>query len=183
MDPQNMTAEQIADAVQWSNLAKKVLGNKATKGAFEKLVKQVAPEVETSEDLAEPLLSPMRDELKALRAELGGIREAGAEWNKQESIKALSNAGYTDEGIAKIQEIATAKGLKDLNDAAAIFDKTNPVAKTKVSGVSSQNFGNDIFGLQGEQTKEKLDLLFNDPDAFMAAEVNAVAAEYANNQE
>lgn len=179
-DINDLSPDQL-ESIQWGNLARKMVTDKKTKSAFEKLAKQVAPEIETSEDLAAPLLSPLQDEIKALRGELNGIKEAGAEWNKQEKISALRKAGYTDEGLTKIQEIAVAKGL-DLDDAAAIFDKTNPVAKTRVNGVSSQNFGNDLFNLQGENTKDKLDMLFNDPDAFMAAEVNAVNAEF-NNQE
>lgn len=180
-DFDNLTPAQI-EAIQWGNLARKMVTDKKTKGAFEKLVKQVAPEVETSEDLAEPLLAPLREQLNAQAQELQGIRDGAAEWNKKEKRDALRKAGYTDEAIGKIEEISQSRGIKDLMDAAAVFDKTIPAPRPSIGGVSSQNFGNDLFGLQGENTKETLDLLFNDPDAFIAQQVNAVADEYRNQE-
>lgn len=177
---ENLTPAQV-ELMQYGNLAKKLLSDKKTKSNFEKLVKQVAPEVETSEDLAEPLLAPLREQLAAQGAELKNIKDGAVEWNKQEKLLALRKAGYTDEGLAKIQEIAATKGIADLDVAAAYFDKTNPVAKARVDGVSQQNFGNDIFGLQ-ENTAETLDMLFNNTDAFIAQQVNAVSEEFSNKE-
>ncbi len=114
-----------------------------------------------------------------MKAKLNGITDGAAEWNKQEKIASLRKAGYTDEGITKIQEIAASKNISDLDVAAAYFDKTNPPPAAKIPGMNSATFGNDIFGLQ-DNTKEKLDLLFNDPDAFIAQEANAVAEEFRN---
>lgn len=181
MDDLNLTNEQI-EAIQFGNLARKILANKKTKSAFERLAKEVSPDIETSEDLAEPLLSPLRAQLKDVTDQLNGIKQAGEAYHKDEARKSLRAAGYTDEGLTKIEEIAASKGLKDLNDAAAIFDKTNPVIKARVNGVSPQNYGNDIFNLQ-DNTAEKLDMLFNNTDAFIASEVEAVNQEFAKNQE
>lgn len=181
-DFDNLTPEQIVDAIQWSNLAKKVLADKKTKTAFEGLIKQVAPEVQTSEDIAEPVLAPYKAQIAELKDQVDSILNGAAEYNKQEQINALRKAKYQPDAIEKILQISKDEGIKNLMHAAAVFDKTNPpVRANEVGGITSLNFGNDIFGLQ-ENTKEILDLLFNDPDAFINQQVNAVSQEF-NNQE
>lgn len=180
-DVQDMTAEQLTEAVQWANLSRKLLGDKKTKIQFEKLVKQVSPEIETSEDLAEPHLSPLRAEIAAVQGQLKTITDGAAEWNRNEQFNSLRRAKYTDEAIEKIKTIMETKGIRDPMDAAAVFDKSIPVARARIDGVSPQNYGNDIFGLQ-ENTAETLDKLFNNTDAFIAEQVNAVADEYRNQE-
>lgn len=174
------TPEQLVEMQKWANLGQALVSNKKTKAQAEKLVKLLSPDIETSEDLAEPLLAPMRSELADVKAQLKTITDGAAEYHKQQKFEDLRKAGYTDEGIGKVQEIMDSMNVSSPEVAAAYFEKINPVAPAKVGGVSAQNFGNDLFGLQGEQTKEKLDMLFNDPDAFIAAEVDAVSQEFRN---
>lgn len=169
---------QLQEARQWANLALKLNSGK-TKRDFEKLVKQVAPEIETSDELAEPLLAPMRQELDNLKNQLKGINDGAEAWRQQEQIAALRKAGYTDEGIEKIKGIMTEKGIRDAMDAAAVFDKANPPPRAPAPGTTPLQFGESLFGGDG-MTKEKLNLLFENPDAFVDAEINAVHNEFNN---
>lgn len=174
-----LTEEQLTHLQQWANLGQALVGNKKTKVAAEKLVKMLDPNIETSEDAAEPLLAPMRDELADVRKQLKTITDGAAAYNEGQKFVALREAGYTDEGVEKIKEIMKTEGISNPHVAAAYFEKTNP-PKVDIRGVSSQNFGNDIFGIDAQTSKDKLDKLFNDTDSFIADEVRAIEEEFRN---
>lgn len=72
---------------------------------------------------------------------------------KDEGIHALrTQHKYTDEGIAKIEQIMLTKGVSDPLDAAAIFERNNPpptVAKPHLGSSwnfadANQNSGNEV---------------------------------------
>lgn len=181
IDLSTLTQEQLDETVKWANLGRSLVTDKRTRAQAEKLAKVLSPEIETSEDLAEPVLAPVRSELEEVKNQLKKITDGAAEWAKQEKFSNLRKQGYTDEGISKIEEIMQAKGINDPEVAAAVFDKTNPPAKPKLPGMSSPTFGSDIFGAQGA-SKEDLELLTSNPDAFMDMMANKVWQETENNE-
>lgn len=109
-----------------------------TRQKFWKLLKEVAPETPIPEiDAAQPVLN----EIESLRKELADMKKAKAD-EEAESLKkareteaqgritsgraALRKAGWTDEGIAKVEKKMEDRGLADYEAAAALVEKEEP---------------------------------------------------------
>jgi hypothetical protein len=76
---------------------------------------------------------------------------------KQASDKAqLRKDGYTDEGLAGIDKIMTDKGLLDVMDAVAIFERNNPPPTPMAPGAGS---GWNFTDLTAEADKNITDLI------------------------
>lgn len=126
----------------------------------QKLVKPdaVIPEIDSA--------APLKSELSAIREEMAAERKARADekaadaadreakkfertWNSRKA--SLANAGYTTEGIAKIEALAQERGIPDLEAAAALFDRLNPppppVMGTSFSPLDSYNNPSQENGL------------------------------------
>lgn len=174
------TPEQLAEMQQWANLGRQLVSNKKTKTQAEKLVKMLDPNIETSEDLAEPLLNPLREELAGMKTQLKGILDGAAAYNEEQKFASLVAAGYQPDGIEKIKGIMKERGISRPEDAVTIFESLNPAPKS-INGVSPQNYGNEIFGIgEGEKAKERLQLLFDNQDAFIEETVREIATEFNN---
>lgn len=59
---------------------------------------------------------------------------------QEEGFARLRDQRYTDEGIAKIRELMTEKGILDPEIAAAYFDRINPPAPITPTGSNAVNF-------------------------------------------
>lgn len=51
-----------------------------------------------------------------------------------EGLARLRRAGYTDEGVAAVEKLMTDKGLTDVDDAVAIFERNHPPATPVTPG-------------------------------------------------
>ncbi len=69
------------------------------------------------------------------REKLGAVSR-----QQEEGFQRLRDQRYTDEGLAKIREIMTEKGILDPEIAAAYFDRINPPSPITPTGSNSINF-------------------------------------------
>jgi hypothetical protein len=138
--------------LQLRNVAAKIVANPAAKKLLEQAHKLVDPNVTTPTLDAEKAISePLTDLEKRLTEKVDGItktledRDRQARINeiaaKQASDKAqLRKDGYTDEGLAAIEKIMTDKGLLDVMDAQAIFERNNPAPPPVTPGIGGWGF-------------------------------------------
>lgn len=96
-------------------------------------------------------------------------REFTETWNAK--IGRLRGAGYTDEGIEKIQKLAEERGIVDLDAAAALFDKMNPPAAISQPGGGIA--GLDLFQMSSQDDEDFKKLLESEGDN-PAAERNMI---------
>lgn len=108
--------------------------------------KAPTPSIEQEERLAAPLNDVQKQiaDLTSLvtkkfsddetREKLGALSR-----QQDEGFARLREQRYTDEGIAKIRELMTEKGILDPEIAAAYFDRINPPAPVTPTGSNSFN--------------------------------------------
>jgi Skp family chaperone for outer membrane proteins len=118
-----------------------MLANPNARELLLRAAKVADPTIVNELDTAERYTAPIKEKLEKTEAELAEMRkewladkkeraEAAqraqfeSQWAEQET--ALRRAGYMDQAIAAIKELAAKKGIVDLSDAAAIYDKTAP---------------------------------------------------------
>lgn len=88
-------------------------------------------------DAEERQLAPINELTKKFTDEINALKTEREEEKKQRTLTAIAekqtkdlaalrSRGFLDEGIKKVEEIMTAKGLTDVEDAVAIFEKQNP---------------------------------------------------------
>jgi hypothetical protein len=118
-----------------------MLGNAQAREMLLRAVKVVKPDATNEIDVAERATAPIKEDIKATKTELETFRKEWlaekAEREKAEQTRqfenqwaaqenALRRDGYMDGAITKIKELAAQKGIVDLADAAAVYDKTAP---------------------------------------------------------
>ena len=136
-------------------IASKIVANPAARKRLEEAHKLVDPNASTplldqERQLGEPL-NAMKSEFEAKLAKIEKEREDEKREAALAKIAADQAAGfarlrqqrYTDEGIAKIEEIMKTKGILDVDDAVAIFERTNPPATpaTPAGGMTGSAWG------------------------------------------
>ncbi len=106
-----------------------------------------APSIEQEQHFSEPLnalqkqvadvakMVSDRFEKDDSEKKLGAITR-----QQEEGFARLRDQRYTDEGITKIREIMSEKGILDPEIAAAYFDRINPPAPITPTGSNSINF-------------------------------------------
>ena len=157
-------------------LLARMLGNKETKRETERLAKKVNPQAVTTDDLAEPYLSDIRDELKDLRAFKDNINKMQTDYAEQTSFERLRTAGYTDSGIEEIKKLMADRQIKDPEIAAAYWDKTRPAEPIAPNGISPSmwNFENTL-----QDNEDDMKLLLKNDDAWLDRQAGRWAQEQA----
>lgn len=173
-----LTPQELAELRQAKGLLEQVYGSKETKVEFERMVKKLNPKAVTSEDELAPHLQPLQEQVKNLTDKLAGINESALAWQKQEKLATLKTAGYTQEGIEKIEQIMKDKGIADPHDAAAIFDKLNPPAQNIASGFQASHM-DTLENMAGDA--EKIKNLWADPTKAFWDEASKIDAEFKKN--
>ena len=119
-------------------IASKIVANPAARKRLEEAHKLVDPHASTplldQERLQAEPIAALKNEYDAKIAKLEKDREDEKREAALAKIAADQAAGfarlrrerYTDEGIAKIEEIMKTKGILDVEDAVAIFERNNP---------------------------------------------------------
>jgi hypothetical protein len=145
-------------------LLSKLYGNKETKRTLEQMAKKVNPNAVTTDDLAEPYLQPLKDELKELRDFRDDIKKQQADWAETESFNRLRQAGYTDTGVEEIKKLMADRKINDPEIAAAYWDKTRPAEPVAPNGISNQmwDFQNSL-----QDNEEDMQLLLKNDDAWL----------------
>jgi hypothetical protein len=138
--------------VSIQSLYTKALANPEAREHVLRAAKLTDPTIVNELDTADRYIKPVKDELSAAKAEIADFRkewladkaerekaEQAAkfenEWNAQANN--LRRKGYMDDAIVKIQALAAQKGIVDLEDAAAIYDRDAPAPSVQSSRFSA----------------------------------------------
>src|SRR5216683_1062955 len=129
------------------NVASKIVSNPAARRRLEEAHKLVDPNASTpmldQDRLANEPLNVMKGELSAEIAALKKEREdekreqtlASIADKQTKAFARLKNENrYTEEGIEAVRKVMETKGLLDVDDAVAIFERANPPAVPATPG-------------------------------------------------
>lgn len=174
-----LTPEQIAEYGQLKGLMGKVFGDKKARVEFEKVAKMVNPDAVTTEETLAPYLDPIKAELKEAKALKAEIDESRETYARERALDKLRGRGYTEEGVKAIEKIMSDKGIRDAEDAAAVFDKTAPAPTSMQSNLQPSHV--DIMNTIA-QDSDKQKALWSNPNKFFEDEAVRIDHEFRNNR-
>ena len=151
----------------------KLTNSPKTKRDAEKLIKEHYPEVVTTDDVVEPVLS----EVKALGKRFDDYIN-GEKGNKLDSKLAKdidylkSERSFTDDGIETLKKLMVSKEIPDIVVAADHWAALNPPKPQEPSILAPTDWG---FGRKTEDADLKL--LFEDEDAWAEKEARRAWSE------
>lgn len=136
------------------NVAGKIYSNPSSRKLLEQAQKLVEPNAATPTlDAEAQQLAPIKALEESLTKQINDLKQGQEERERQTRINEIASKqatdkaqlrkdGYTDEGLAAVEKIMTDKGLLDVMDAVAIFERNNPPQQvmTPGAGGSSWNF-------------------------------------------
>lgn len=123
---------------QMLGVARKIAANPKARRQFEAAHKLVDPNALTPiTDQEEAQLAPVNAIKSELAAEIAALKKEREDEKRDRTLSAIADrqnaaisqlrrSGYTDEGVAAVQKLMEDKGLLDVDDAVAIFEKANP---------------------------------------------------------
>jgi hypothetical protein len=137
-------------------VANKIIKNPAALRRLEEAHKLVEPNAPTPAlDAYAQQHKPIEDARNELSAEIKALREEREAEKRDASLRDLASKQerafaklknehrYTDEGVKAVRELMEAKGLLDVDDAVAIFERTHPpqLPATPGGGMTGQSWG------------------------------------------
>ncbi len=156
-------------------LMDKLMRNPATRGAAEKLIKQIEPSVTTTEDYAKPYIDKLDGLEKKLDNFLTGQAQREVDGSLNKEYADLRNDGWTDEGLEKLKKFQVERNIPSPIDAAGAWERRYPAQPQQASILSSADWG---FGR--DNAEEMNNLLWKDEDAFADKEAFNVITEFRN---
>lgn len=156
-------------------LMDQLMGHPKTKRDIQKLVKTIHPNVTTDDELAEPLVGPIKEELNALKKWKQEQEDAKIEAQFTGSFSQLKKDGWTDEGIEKLKKLMVDRQIPDVDAAAALFEKQNPPERELAPAIRSNDWN------IGDKDDDKYKRLLDDPDRFARDEAAKVLNEVQKN--
>lgn len=149
-------------------VASKIAANPQARKIFESAHKLVDPNASTPlTDQEKAQLEPVNAIRSELSAEIAALKKEREDEKAQRTLESLAarqteglaklrRAGYTDEGVAAVQKVMEDKGLFDVDDAVAIFERQNPPQiPVTPGGIGSWGFTD----MSGEADKSIQDLI------------------------
>ena len=130
-------------------VATKIVANPAARKKLEEAQKMVDPSAATPAlDAEAQTLGPINALRDELTKKLDDLTKGQEERERQSRINEIAGKqatdkaqlrkdGYTDEGLTAIEKIMTDKGLLDVMDAVAIFERHNPPPAPITPGLGS----------------------------------------------
>jgi hypothetical protein len=194
-DPVPEQAEQVVltkeqfQTLQRGQLLLQKLANGTTKRRFENIVKEIVPEVETTDDqiaeYAEPYVSKLEETNKRLEDFLAAQakeREDGVSAQAAADLSAafasMRQEGLTEEGEAKVRELMVQRNIPDPWAAMALWERNNPKPP---EGVAS--YEPDMWDLEANAVGRDNEGLFSNPDRWMGQEIANTLAEMRRPQQ
>jgi hypothetical protein len=158
--------------------------NPAARRKMEAAFKEIDPNLETEEDIANRHAGPIKaqlDEERAARLALEKKFEDQLAAAAQREEVAQSNAAldrirvnYSDDAMDRIKQIMVDRKIADPEAAALVFDKLNPPApQITTSSYESEFYDMAPAGASVEDTR----LLFSNPDAWEDKMIKQVLIE------
>lgn len=134
-------------------VAQKIVAKPESRKLLEQAQKLIDPNAATPTlDAEAQHLEPINKIKSELSEEIAAMKKEREDEKKQrtldgiatkqtEGLAKLRRAGYTDEGVAAVQKLMDDKGLLDVDDAVAIFERNHP-PQTPVTpgGIGSWGF-------------------------------------------
>jgi hypothetical protein len=149
-------------------VASKIVSNPAARRRLEEAHKLVDPNAATptldadraQNEPVNALKTELSAEIKALREERENekremtLRQL-AEKQERDFARLKSEHRYTDEGVAAVRKLMETKGLLDVDDAVAVFERANPpqMPATPSGGMHGSSWG---FVEQNDQSDEMI---------------------------
>ncbi len=136
-------------------VASKIVANPAARRQLEQAHKLVDPNAATPLlDQEAAQLAPVKEMEKTLNERIAKFEKeredekreatlAGIAQRQSAGLAQLRKQGYTDEGVAAVQKLMEDKGLLDVDDAVAIFERANPpqMPSTPQGGMTGTSWG------------------------------------------
>jgi hypothetical protein len=180
---------EILEARRLKGVLAQITADPKRKARLELLHKEVDPNIPTPTN---DLLKPVDDAVSAVSKQISDLQKQLAdeksESEKQRNLAQLSarvdsglaslkSAGWMDEGIAKVKAIMEEKGLLDVDDAVAIFERRNPPPPPIAPGGSGAwNFMDDVSNDADADIKKMIETKGNS-ESLLNSMVNKTLAE------
>jgi hypothetical protein len=151
------------DEAEWNQrqalaaVAGKMVGNPSARKLLEQAHKLVDPNAATPALDAERAQNEPINAIKTeLSEEIAALKKEREDEKRQrtldslaqkqtEGIQRLRRSGYTDEGVAAVQKLMEDKGILDVDDAVAIFERHNPPqVPATPGGMNAWNYAANI---------------------------------------
>ncbi len=168
----------------------KITADPKRKAALEMLHKAVDPDVPTPTN---DLLAPVDAAVSAVSKEMADLKKQLEDEKKEsekqrnlaqlsqrvdDGLSSLKRAGWMDEGIAKVKAIMEEKGLLDVDDAVAIFERRNPPpAPIAPGGSGAWNFMDDTAAGDADADIKKMIETKGNSDALLNGMINKTLME------
>jgi hypothetical protein len=152
-------------------LLDQLLANPKTMVETQRLIKAVHPDVKTIED------NPIMEEVRGLAKRFDDDRRERRDRELDEKLDGefslLRDDGWQPEGLEKLKQFMLDEGIRSPLNAAAAYDRKNPVAPQAPSilAPNSWQFGAD-------STNADMKRLFTNEDAWAEEETGRVLAEF-----
>ena len=180
-----ITDAELAELKQAHTLLKSLYADSGVGFDFRKLVKKKFPNasmpelqaIEKTEELGEVVKKQVEELGTNLTKKIDGFLDARKKEREEADVAAFSERinkivkerGYTKEGEEKLLGLMKERGIQNPEDAAVIFESTQPKPVVKQRGFSSKM---PFISPSGEKD-ELFDKLMGDPDQFMMDEMTA----------
>jgi ribosome assembly protein YihI (activator of Der GTPase) len=185
---------EILEARRLKGVLAAITADPKRKARLELLHKEVDPNVPTPTN---DMLKPVDDAVAGVSKQIADLQkqlaDEKAESEKQRNLAqltqrvdsglaSLKQAGWMDEGIAKVKAIMEEKGLLDVEDAVAIFERRNPPTTPIAPGGSGAwNFMDDASGDADADIKKMIETKGNS-EALLNSMVNKTLQEVRGTQ-
>jgi hypothetical protein len=149
------------DEAEWNRaqaltaVASKIVANPAARRRLEEAHKLADPSAATPLlDQEAAQLAPVKEMEKNLNTQIEALKKEREDEKREATLAAIADRqtkglaqlrkqGYTDEGVAAVQKLMEDKGLLDVEDAVAIFERANPpqMPSTPQGGMTGTAWG------------------------------------------
>lgn len=151
-------------------VASKIVSNPAARRRLEEAHKMVDPNAATPLlDQEAAQLAPVKELEKTVNDRIAKFEKDRDDEKREATLAAIADrqtkglaklrsAGYTDEGVAAVQKLMEDKGLLDVDDAVAIFERHNPpqVPATPGGGITGSSWGFADVNAESDKSIQEL---------------------------
>ena len=167
-----ITEEEHNQLQALRGVAAKIVAKPESRRLLEQAQKLVDPNAATPLlDQEAAQLAPVKAMETALNERIAKFEKERDEEKRESTLRAIADkqtaglsrlrkAGYTDEGVAAVQKLMEDKGLLDVDDAVAIFERANPpqMPSTPSGGMTGTAWG---FADNSDSDKSIQELIAN----------------------
>lgn len=151
-------------------LLDKAMRNPKTRRDTERVLKQIEPNVQTTEDMAAPYVEQVTKLEKKFDEFLDGFKSEKIDARLNDEFGQLRKSGWTDEGLEKLKKFQIDRSIPSPLDAAAAWERVNPPPKPQ----TPSSFSPSSWGIGSQDADDSMKLLWKDEDAWAEREAQRV---------